>query len=220
MWPQQPDLASFDNGFGGKQLGGMHPFVLIKASQSEEFFGIYFRSSNAQAPIISKRGDQYVLSYITTGGNLDVNFFFRGTAKDIIAEYQNFIGLPKLPPFWAMGWHVASGNFTNVDNVKDVVNKYTTMGIPLESIWLDGSYMENHETFTVNKNFTDLYNYTEELHNVNKKLVIQLYGGLTYDYQQPSKFVVEASEALLKTNTGKIFEAETLSNSSVFLDWF
>ena len=47
MWPQQPDLASFDNGFGGKQLGGMHPFVLIKASQSEEFFGIYFRSSNA-----------------------------------------------------------------------------------------------------------------------------------------------------------------------------
>ena len=47
MWPQQSELASFDNGFGGKQLGGMHPFVLIKSSQSDEFFGIYFRSSNA-----------------------------------------------------------------------------------------------------------------------------------------------------------------------------
>jgi hypothetical protein len=27
------------------------------------------------------------LSYITTGGNLDINFFFKGTAKEIIAKY-------------------------------------------------------------------------------------------------------------------------------------
>ena len=108
MWPSDNE-AEYDSGLGGKQLQGMHPFVLIKSNSSDEFFGIFFRSSNAQSPILSYKNNEYVLSYITTGGNLDINFFFRGSAKDIIAEYQNFIGLPKLPPFWAMGWH-ASGN--------------------------------------------------------------------------------------------------------------
>jgi hypothetical protein len=64
----------------------MHPFCLVKADD-EEFFGIFFRSSNAQAPIVSYYANEYILSYITTGGNLDINFFFRGSAKDVISQY-------------------------------------------------------------------------------------------------------------------------------------
>jgi hypothetical protein len=51
MWPSE-NMAEYDSGFGGKQLHGMHPFVLIKSNASDEFFGIFFRSSNAQSPII------------------------------------------------------------------------------------------------------------------------------------------------------------------------
>jgi len=86
MWPTD-NKAEFDTGLGGKQLQGMHPFCLIKSGKSDEFFGIFFRSSNAQSPIVSYRDDKNILSYITTGGNLDINFFMRGSAKDIIAEY-------------------------------------------------------------------------------------------------------------------------------------
>ena len=80
--------------------------------------------------------------------------------------------------------------------------------------------MDEHEPFTVNKNFSGLYEYANELHDARKKIVALLYGGLTNNYQNPSRYVVEASSALLKTMEGKTFEAETLSNSSVFLDWF
>lgn len=92
----------------------MHPFCLIKAGQSDEFFGIFFRSSNAQVPIISYEEDEHVLSYITTGGNLDINFFMRGSAKEVIASYQEFIGKPQLPPFWALGWHASSNAWNNL----------------------------------------------------------------------------------------------------------
>jgi alpha-glucosidase (family GH31 glycosyl hydrolase) len=69
------------------------------------FFGIFFRNSNAQAPVITYNKDgTSVLSYITTGGNLDINFFFRGTAKEIIAAYHNLIGKPAMPPSWSFGW--------------------------------------------------------------------------------------------------------------------
>ena len=110
MWPTDNDVE-YDSGRGGKHLQGMHPFCLIKANQSEEFIGIFFRSSNAQSPILQERDGMHILSYITTGGNLDINFFMRGSAKDIIAEYHNFIGKPKLVPFWAMGTTVETPLF-------------------------------------------------------------------------------------------------------------
>lgn len=98
----------------------MHPFCLIKADD-EEFFGIFFRSANAQAPIVTYVQEQNILSYITTGGNLDINFFLRGSAKEIIKQYQNYIGLAELPPFWALGWHASSNAWTTLSNVTDVV---------------------------------------------------------------------------------------------------
>ena len=87
------------------------------------------------------------MSYITTGGNLDINFFFRGSAKEVISEYQKFIGLPKMPPFWSMGFHASGKGWHSLDKVKDVVGDYEAHGVPLESVWLDGDYMEDHKNF-------------------------------------------------------------------------
>jgi len=56
MWPTD-NKAEYDSGLGGKQLQGMHPFCLIKTKESDEFFGIFFRSSNAQSPIVQYRND-------------------------------------------------------------------------------------------------------------------------------------------------------------------
>lgn len=149
MWSQDKE-HELDHGYGGKQLASMHPFCLIKSGQSDEFLGIFFRSSNAQAPIVRYDKTDAILSYITTGGNLDINFFFKGSAKEIIANYQQFIGLPKLPPFWALGWHVASNEWDKIDKVQRAIDEYQEEGIELENIWLDGEYMEDYASFTVN----------------------------------------------------------------------
>lgn len=118
MWAQAAE-AEYDDGHGGKQLAGMHPFVLIKANKSDEFLGLFFRNSNAQSPIVSYNSDQdkWILSYITTGSNIDITFFFRGSAKEIIQQYQDFIGHPRMPPFWALGWHASSNAWSNLTAV-------------------------------------------------------------------------------------------------------
>jgi alpha-glucosidase (family GH31 glycosyl hydrolase) len=87
MWPQDSEKVEVDAGSGGKQLEGMHPFCLIKAQTTNEYLGMYFRSTNAQAPVLRRNGTSTILSYITTGGSLDINFFFRGSAKEVIANY-------------------------------------------------------------------------------------------------------------------------------------
>lgn len=132
----------------------MHPFCLVKDDKSEEFFGIFFRSSNAQAPIITSHHEnttKHIISYVTTGGNLDISFFFHGSAKEIIAAYQNFIGLPQLPPFYALGWHVGTNAITKLSEMETMMERYANASIPLETFWIESDYMDNFASFTVNQ---------------------------------------------------------------------
>lgn len=80
--------------------------------------------------------------------------------------------------------------------------------------------MKDNSVFTVNTNFTDLGVFTSEMHANNQKVVVQLYGGLALEDESPSKYVIEANGSLIMTNDNKVFEAQTLSNKTVFLDWF
>jgi alpha-glucosidase (family GH31 glycosyl hydrolase) len=67
--------------------------------------GIFFRNANAQSPIITnKEGANATLTYITTGGELEIYFFTKGNAKEIISAYHDLIGHPTLPPLWSLGW--------------------------------------------------------------------------------------------------------------------
>lgn len=222
MWSQE-GTGEYDDGRGGKQQAGMHPFALIKIDNSDEFFGIFFRNTNAQSPIISYQEGQKVLSYVTTGGNLDINFFGRGTAKEVISNYQQFIGLPKLPPFWALGWHATSPSWINITYVKDYVKNYTDNNYPLEILWLNGlNYMDGGADFTVNpKEYAGLKEYTGALHSWGKKLVLMLYPGFSND--KPSKYITAAEGALIRGFNGskEDFEVPTLySQNTKFLDWF
>ena len=67
------------------------------------------------SPFIKYTGDSTcTLSYIAAGGNIEIYFLFKGTAKQIIREYQSMIGKPAMPPFWALGWHTFATNASEV----------------------------------------------------------------------------------------------------------
>ena len=79
----------YDDGTGYLQTYGVHPYALVQCKEKTEFIGIFFRNSNAQSPILTYNDDNITstLSYITTGGALEIYFFTKGTAKEIIANY-------------------------------------------------------------------------------------------------------------------------------------
>lgn len=84
MWAKGAD-SPYDDGRGGKQVYGVHPFVLVQGSKKGDFFGIYFRNSNAQSPLLRfNRDGTSTLSYITTGGMIEAYFFLHGSAKSVI----------------------------------------------------------------------------------------------------------------------------------------
>mmetsp|Transcript_28241 Transcript_28241/g.42750 ORF Transcript_28241/g.42750 Transcript_28241/m.42750 type:complete len:248 (-) Transcript_28241:4298-5041(-) len=179
MWSKSNEEV-LDDGTGGKQGAGVHPFVLAQAKNTGEFVGMYFRNTNAQSPIIKYNDDgTSTFSYITTGGNIDILFFAKGTAIDIIKQYQNAVGKPSMPPFWALGWHASSYDYKTLDQVKANVDAYKKASMPLEGIWLDIPYMDNFQDFTVDsKNFGGLADWADEIHKSNQKLVVIVDPGL------------------------------------------
>jgi hypothetical protein len=49
---------------------------------------MYFRNTNAASPIITHRNDtKGTISYITTGGQIEVFFFLKDNAKNVIKAY-------------------------------------------------------------------------------------------------------------------------------------
>lgn len=37
----------YDDGYGGKNSYGVHPFILVQSKTKGDYFGMYFRNSNA-----------------------------------------------------------------------------------------------------------------------------------------------------------------------------
>lgn len=106
-------------------------------------------------------------------------FFWKGTAKQIISQYQSFVGKPKLPPFWSLGWYAGSAAYTKLDDVKGSVQGYKDAGIPLEGVWLDSNYAKSGANFQVDTTtFPDLAAYKTTLDTTNQKLILQMNTGL------------------------------------------
>jgi len=122
MWANG-QASPYDDGLSGRKgTYGVHPFVLVQGKRKDDFYGIYFRNSNAQTPILTFNTNPISgektskLSYITTGGQLEIYFFIHGSALDIIKKYQDVMGAkPKLPPFWSLGWMQASYKWSTQD---------------------------------------------------------------------------------------------------------
>jgi hypothetical protein len=85
MWASGQDDVYDDGKSGRKGLSGVHPFILVQSSKIGEYFGMFFRNSNAQTPIIRYNKDgSSTFSYIAIAGQIEVYFFIHGTAKSVI----------------------------------------------------------------------------------------------------------------------------------------
>jgi alpha-glucosidase len=100
--------------------------------------GLFFRGSNAMSPVIRyTEDDKALLSYISTGGQVEIYFIMKGSAKDVIKRYQNLVGKPSLPPLWSLGWQMGGTAFESQSDYFDLIGYHDISRYPLETVWID-----------------------------------------------------------------------------------
>ena len=113
----------------------MHPFILHKAINNI-WFGIFILNSNAQDLSIKyiRNNTNYKtkLTFITIGGILDIYIMKGYSPSKVIQQYHNLIGLPQLPPYWALGWHQSRWGYSSAEQLLLIANQFSLNKIPLD----------------------------------------------------------------------------------------
>jgi alpha-glucosidase (family GH31 glycosyl hydrolase) len=87
---------------------------------------MFFASTGPQVFEVVKfyNSTKMVLNYITVGGALEFYVLIRGSAQDIISRYQGLVGMPMMPPYYALGvWH-GSNIYASWTKVKSIYDNY------------------------------------------------------------------------------------------------
>ncbi|KAI6219395.1 P-type domain-containing protein [Aphelenchoides besseyi] len=162
-WP----LFSRDRGPDSKDenynnLYGVHNFY-IGIEDDGKAHGVFLLNSNAQE-ITTGQGP--ILTYRAIGGRFDFFFLPGPTPNDVIRQYQQIVGRPYLPAYWALGYQFCRYGFTGVDEVKATIQRIQDANIPIDVV-----------------NWSGLVDYVDELHKNELKLTLIFDPAIEVDYE-------------------------------------
>ncbi|XP_053577142.1 lysosomal alpha-glucosidase-like [Bombina bombina] len=150
-------------------LYGTHPFYL-SLEKDGSAHGVFLLNSNAMDILLQANP---ALTWRTTGGILDFYVFLGPEPKTVIRQYQDVIGLPFMPPYWGLGFHLCRWGYSTSSVTREVVKKMQEAQMPLDVQWNDIDYMDGYRDFTYDpKRYGDYPQMVKDFHQQGIKYVM------------------------------------------------
>ena len=73
------------------------------------------------------------ITYRVTGGILDFFVFSGPSSGDVIQQYVGLVGLPFMPPFWSLGFHLCKHGYGNSSEFWKVIQRNRAARMPYVS---------------------------------------------------------------------------------------
>ncbi|ESO09715.1 hypothetical protein HELRODRAFT_119637, partial [Helobdella robusta] len=167
------DQTSINN----STLKGEHPFYINVDEYSKNAHGVLFLNSNAMDVNVYPTP---AATFRSIGGVLDFYIFTGPSLEDVVQQYIQLIGIPTMPPFWALGFHLSNSNYKDIQNLRRTIKRNRDIGIPYDVQWSDVDYMERWKIWTYDKYlYKDLPQLVAELHENFMKYIITLHPGVS-----------------------------------------
>ncbi|XP_072858385.2 sucrase-isomaltase, intestinal [Pogona vitticeps] len=174
-------------------LYGVHPFYMCIESDANAH-GVLLLNSNAQDVTLNPEPS---LSFRTIGGILDFYVFLGPTPENVVQQYTEAIGRPHLPPYWSLGYQLSRWGYSNIDVLKQTVERMEQYSIPYDVQYGDIDYMDHQLDFTYDKeNYAGLPEFIQELKNDGLHYVIILDPFLSKDQPRGSYQSYDLGEQL------------------------
>ncbi|GAA5925833.1 uncharacterized protein JCM15063_005135 [Sporobolomyces koalae] len=110
--------------------------------------------------------------WMAESGILDLFVFLGPSSTDIFQQYTDLTGKSPLPQLFALAYHQCRWNYLNEDDVLEVQRRFDEADIPVDVIWLDIEYAEEHKYFIWDKrNFPTPEHMQQKLAEKGRKLV-------------------------------------------------
>jgi alpha 1,3-glucosidase len=114
--------------------------------------------------------------WISESGILDLFLLPGPTSPDVFSQYTALTGTPYLPPLFSIAYHQCRWNYITSDDVRSVAKRFDEEDMPLDVIWLDIEYSEEHKYFMWNdKMFPDPVEMVNDVASAGRKVCLLLY---------------------------------------------
>uniref|UniRef100_A0A3B5BBQ6 Lysosomal alpha-glucosidase n=1 Tax=Stegastes partitus TaxID=144197 RepID=A0A3B5BBQ6_9TELE len=155
-------------------LYGSHPFYVV---QEDDGFahGVFLLNSNA----IVMLQPAPALTWVSTGGILDLYIFLGPDAHSVIRQYLSIIR-PMMPPYWSLGFHLCRWGYTTSNTTRRVAQRMHDANLPLDVQWNDLDYANKRRVFTFDPwRFGDLPETVDGFHQRGMKYILILDPGIS-----------------------------------------
>ncbi|KAJ8284121.1 hypothetical protein COCON_G00029710 [Conger conger] len=178
MWARDVPPTELTN------LYGVHPFYLgVEPGGSAH--GVFLLNSNAMDVVLQPAP---ALTWRTIGGILDIYIFMGPEPSSVVQQYLEVVGLPAMPIYWALGYHLCRWGYKTSNATWDVVKQMRNYGIPHDVQWNDIDYMDRSLDFTFDpQQFATLPDMMKDLHSHGQRYVMILDPGIS-SAQEPGTY--------------------------------
>jgi alpha 1,3-glucosidase len=109
--------------------------------------------------------------WMSESGILDLFVFLGPSSAEIFASFGSLVGTTILPPYFSIGYHQCRWNYVSQEDLLGVVQNFDKFDIPLDVMWLDIEYAEEHKYFIWDKrNFPQPLKMINELEATGRKV--------------------------------------------------
>ena len=223
IWPHDCGGTKYDDGMGGMNQYSHQPIGLHKTKFNEIWLGFVFLNTNAQDVVIHSDKNNSYLTHKTIGGIIDYYIIVNDSPEEVVKSIQTLLGIPPLPPFWSFGYHQSRYGYKSFQDFKEVYEKYKSLEIPIDGMWLDIDALENFEMFTINSKFKPIIPYIENtIHKDGTKFIPIVDIGFSYENKNnPYIKYGDELDIFIKSNyTKKNLIAKVWPGKTVFPDFF
>ena len=179
--------------------------------------------------------------WISESGVLDVFLLPGPTPRDVLKQYARLTGTSAMPAHWALGYHQCRWNYVSSDDVRGVSKRFDDEDMPVDVIWLDIEYSEEHKYFIWDEgHFPDPVDMMNDVAAVRRKvcrahprcfacepfthaniqMVVIIDPHLKRDQGYPVFKEAEKGGLIVKKSSGDDYEGWCWSGSSAWVDFF
>ncbi|XP_061701362.1 lysosomal alpha-glucosidase isoform X2 [Syngnathoides biaculeatus] len=160
----------------GANLYGSHPFYVVQEEDGLAH-GVFLLNSNAMEVFLQPLP---ALTWVSTGGVLDLFVFMGPDAQSVVRQYLQIIGQPAMPPYWSLGFHLCRWGYKSTNATREVARRMHDADFPMDVQWNDLDYASQGRVFTVDPlRFGDLKETVEHFHRSGVKYVLILDPGIS-----------------------------------------
>ncbi|KAF5375520.1 hypothetical protein D9615_009169 [Tricholomella constricta] len=159
--------------------------------------------------------------WVSESGILDLFLMPGPTPEDIFRQYSKLTGTTVLPAHWSLGYHQCRWNYVSSDDVRTVQKRFDEEDMPVDVLWLDIEYSQDHKYFIWDKkNFPDPVGMINDVAALGRKMVIIVDPHLKRTAEYPVYKKASELGLLVKDKNEGEYEGWCWSGSSAWMDFF